>query len=285
MQVNEQQWTEVITPRTNLFDLKLKELWRYRDLILLFIKRDFASQYKQTVLGPVWHLIQPILTTAMFFVLFNRIAKIPTDNLPPAIFYMSGITIWNYFSACFTGTSSTFVSNAGIFGKVYFPRLVLPLSLVCSNIIRFGIQMLLLIAAMIFYYIKGDYTFNLGIHTLLMPVVLLIMGLFGLGTGIIISSLTTKYRDLTVLISFGVQLLMYLTPVAYSLSYVEKSSYRLLIKANPLTSLIETFRYSVLGRGTFDLPLFVYSCVCALLAMLIGMLLFNRVEKSFMDTV
>jgi len=285
MQVNEQQWTEVITPRAGFFDLKLRELWKYRDLIFLFVKRDFASQYKQTVLGPVWHLIQPILTTAMFFVLFNRIAKIPTDNLPPAIFYMSGITIWNYFSACFTGTSSTFVSNAGIFGKVYFPRLVLPLSLVCSNIIRFGIQMSLLIAVMIFYSITGAYTFNLGVHTLLMPVVLLIMGLFGLGTGIIISSLTTKYRDLTVLISFGVQLLMYVTPVAYSLSYVEKSSYRLLIKANPLTSLIETFRYSVLGTGTLDIALFVYSCACALFAILIGMLLFNRVEKSFMDTV
>jgi len=285
MQVNEQQWTEVITPRASFFDLKLRELWKYRDLIFLFVKRDFASQYKQTVLGPVWHLIQPILTTAMFFVLFNRIAKIPTDNLPPAIFYMSGITIWNYFSACFTGTSSTFVSNAGIFGKVYFPRLVLPLSLVCSNIIRFGIQMSLLIAVMIFYSITGAYTFNLGVHTLLMPVVLLIMGLFGLGTGIIISSLTTKYRDLTVLISFGVQLLMYVTPVAYSLSYVEKSSYRLLIKANPLTSLIETFRYSVLGTGTLDMSLFVYSCACALFAILIGMLLFNRVEKSFMDTV
>jgi len=285
MQVGEQQWTEVITPRANLFDLKLGELWRYRDLILLFIKRDFASQYKQTVLGPLWHLIQPLLTTAMFLVVFNRIAHIPTDHLPAVIFYMSGITIWNYFSACFTGTSSTFVSNAGIFGKVYFPRLVLPLSLVCSNIIRFGIQMLLLIAAMIFYSIKGQYTFNIGLHTLLIPVVLLAMGLFGLGAGIVISSLTTKYRDLTVLISFGVQLLMYVTPVAYPLSYVEKSSYRAFIKANPLTSLIETFRYSVLGTGTFDMPLFLYSCTCALVTTLIGLLLFNRVEKSFMDTV
>jgi len=283
--VEHNDWTEIITPKAQLFDLKLKELWRYRDLLVLFIKRDFAAQYKQTVLGPVWHFIQPILTTAMFVILFNRIARISTGELPPVLFYMSGITIWNYFSSCFIGTSNTFIANAGIFGKVYFPRLILPLSLVCSNIIRFGIQLLLLVIVIIFYYIKGVFAVSIGIHTLLLPLILLAMGLFGLGAGIIISSLTTKYRDLNVLISFGVQLLMYATPVAIPSSYIEKSSYKFLFYANPLTPLIEAFRYSILGAGHLNIPLFIYSCAFAVLVLLIGMFLFSKVEKSFMDTV
>jgi lipopolysaccharide transport system permease protein len=279
------EWTEVITPRNHLFNLHLKEVWRYRDLLFLFVKRDFAAQYRQTILGPLWYIIQPVFTTVLFLVVFNKIAKIPTDQLPPLLFYMSSITIWNYFAACLNSTSNTFVANAGIFGKVYFPRLVLPLSTVVSNVIKFGIQFCLLLAMILYYAFAGIYAIHAGWHNLLIPVIVIIMAAIGLGLGIIISSLTTKYRDLTILISFGVQLLMYITPVVYPLSFLEQSKYTNFIRWNPLSPLVEGFRYAVLGQGTFDVYFFGYSILFTLLALLCGVLLFNKVERSFMDTV
>lgn len=284
-QTNTDNWTEIISPKTNPFDLRLADVWRYKDLLLQLVKRDFYAQYRQTILGPLWHLIQPALTTFMFFVVFNKIANIPTGGLPASLFYMCSITIWNYFSSCFSSTSATFTTNASLFGKVYFPRLVMPLSSVVSNIIRFGIQLLLLIAFIIYHQAAGTYHFHFGFNNLLIPVIIIIMAGMGLGAGIIISSLTTKYRDFTVLIAFGVQLLMYITPVAYPLSYAQKSSYKNLIEFNPLTAPVEGFRYAVFGEGDFNLSLFIYSIVCMLVLLFAGVLMFNKVEKSFMDTV
>jgi lipopolysaccharide transport system permease protein len=282
-----EQWTEVISPKNNFLDFRLKELWRYRDLIFLFVKRDLIAQYKQTLLGPVWNVIQPILTTIMFLILFNKIANIKTDPLPPILFYMSSITIWNYFSACFTATSTTFVSNAGIFGKVYFPRLALPVSVVISNMARFAIQFCLVICVMIYYAFNARFAIQFGWHMLLIPFIALIMAAMGLGLGIIISSFTTKYRDFTILVSFGVQLLMYVTPVAYPLIYLAEKRPALynIIKWNPLSPLIEGFRYALFGTGIFSWADFLYSIVVALICLVTGILLFNKVERSFMDTV
>jgi len=282
---NASDWTEVISSKKKLFSLNLKEVFRYKDLIFLFVKRDFAAQYKQTVLGPLWHIIQPIFTTLIFLILFNRIAKIPTDNIPATLFYMSGITIWNYFSSCFTSTSATFITNANIFGKVYFPRLVLPLSVIISNIIRFSIQFSILIAVLIFYVLFRGYEFHVGLHLLWIPFIVVLMALIGLSTGIIISSFTTKYRDLHVLIGFGIQLFMYITPVAYSMNYLKNSKYISLIKLNPLSSLIEAFRYSLFGKGYFSAGDIIYSVCFTIVAFFIGVILFNRVERTFMDTV
>lgn len=278
-------WTEIISPKVHLFDLRLKEVWRYRDLLFLFVKRDFIAQYRQTILGPLWHIIQPIFTTLMFLLLFNKIARIPTGQLPPVIFYMSSITIWNFFTACLNSTSTTFTANSGIFGKVYFPRLVMPLSTALSAMVKFGIQFCLLSAVIFYYALTGQYTINIGWHIFLFPVIVIIMAAMGLGAGIIISSLTIKYRDLTVLISFSVQLLMYITPVVYPLSFLEKSSYKTFIEWNPLSALVEGFRYSLFGEGTFNIYLFGYSIIFTLCALLMGVLLFNKVERNFMDTV
>lgn len=281
----EKPWTEVISPKADLLDLKLNDVWRYRDLLLLFVKRDFAAQYKQTVLGPLWHILQPLFTTFIFFILFNNLAKIPTNGIPPILFYMCSLTIWNYFAACLSNTSNTFVANAGIFGKVYFPRLVLPLSVVISNLVKFTIQFALLIVLITYYSLSGQFSLHLGLHTLLLPVIAIIMASLGLGLGIIISSLTTKYRDFSVLIQFGVQLLMYLTPVAYPLSFVADSKYSLFVLFNPLSSLVEGFRYALLGTGTFDQQLFLYSITFTAVAVFTGIIIFNKVERSFMDTV
>ena len=282
---NERKWTEILSPRTRLFDLKFKEIWQYKDLLILFVKRDFKAQYRQTILGPLWHIIQPVFTTLIFLVIFNNLAKIPTDGIPALLFYMSSLTIWNYFATCLTSTSNTFVANAGIFGKVYFPRLVLPLSVVLSNIVKFAIQFGLLIILYVYYLATDQFHFNFGFHLLLIPFIVIVMALLGLGLGIIISSLTTKYRDLAVLIAFGVQLLMYITPVAYPLSYAMDSKYRLLMLYNPLSSLVEGFRYAVFGIGTLNSNLIIYSLVFALIAVFSGIIIFNKVERSFMDTV
>lgn len=281
----QEQWTETISPQSNLFDLKLQEVWRYRDLLVMFVRRDFVATYKQTILGPIWHLIQPLLTTIMFLIVFGRIANIPTDGIQPLLFYMSSITIWNYFSACLTGTSNTFVANAGIFGKVYFPRLVMPLSVILSNMVKFAIQFILLMAMMLYYAIT-EHNIYFSINWLWIPVLIVIMAGMGLGLGIIISSVTTKYRDFTVLIGFGVQLFMYATPVAYPLSYVmARSKHAWIIKANPLTAIVEGFRYALFGTGTFNWSLMGYSIVAMFIFLFFGLILFNRVEKSFMDTV
>lgn len=279
------QWDTIISPKTGLMQINLREIWQYRDLLWLFVKRDFTAQYKQTILGPLWHVIQPIFTTLMFALVFGKIASIPTDGIEPSIlFYMSGITIWNYFSACLTATSSTFVSNAGIFGKVYFPRLILPLSTVASNMVKFGIQFLLLLAFMIFYGIRNN-NFHFGAVWLLIPVLVVMMAALGLGLGIIISSLTTKYRDFTVLIGFAVQLLMYATPVAYPLSFLQSKSYAAWIQWNPLTPIVEAFRYALFGKGSFDAMQLCYSGGVIIVLLAIGIIVFSKVEKSFMDTV
>ena len=274
----------IIEPRGHLFDLKLKEVWHYRDLLLLFVKRDFVAQYKQTILGPLWHFIQPIFTTLVFLLVFGKIANISTDGIEPVLFYMSGITIWNYFSACLTATSNTFVANAGIFGKVYFPRLVIPLSTVLSNIVKFGIQFSLLLAVMIWFGIKNHH-FHFGASWLLIPVLVLMMAGLGLGLGIIISSLTTKYRDFTVLIGFAVQLLMYATPVAYPLSFLKGKSFATWIEWNPLTPIVEAFRFALFGTGTVNTTGLLYSGGMIAILLFLGMLVFSKVERTFMDTV
>ena len=267
-----------------MLDLNLKEVWKYRDLLLLFVKRDFVAQYKQTILGPLWHFIQPIFTTIMFLLVFGKIANIPTDGIPPVLFYMSGITMWNYFSSCLSSTSSTFVANAGIFGKVYFPRLVIPLSTVMSNLVKFGIQFLLLAAVFIFYAFRGM-PVHVGFSLLLIPVLVLMMAGMGLGLGIIISSLTTKYRDFTVLVGFAVQLLMYATPVAYPLSFLKNKSYASWIQWNPLSPIVETFRYALFQKGSFSAESLLYSTAFIIVVLFIGLLTFSKVERTFMDTV
>jgi lipopolysaccharide transport system permease protein len=280
-------WDLEIKPQAHLLDINLREVWKYRDLLWMFVKRDFTAQYKQTILGPLWHFIQPLFTTVVFLVVFTNIAKISTDGVPPVLFYMSGITIWNYFSSCLNATSSTFVANAGIFGKVYFPRLVIPLSTVMSNIVKFGIQFLLLLAALFWYKITStSFTLSQPLSTIvLIPVIILIMAGLGLGLGIIISSMTTKYRDLTVLIGFAVQLLMYATPVVYPLSTITSEKLRFWITLNPLTPLVEAFRYAMLGVGSFDVGSFGYSIGFMVVTLFIGLLIFSKVEKTFMDTV
>ncbi len=279
-----EHWDMIIEPKAHLLDLNLKEVWKYRDLLLLFVKRDFIAQYKQTILGPLWHVIQPLFTTIMFLLVFGKIANIPTDGIPPVLFYMSGITIWNYFSSCLSSTSNTFVANAGIFGKVYFPRLVIPLSSVLSNIVKFGIQFLLLVIMMIFYAYKGT-PVNAGISLLFIPVLVIMMAGLGLGLGIIISSLTTKYRDLTILIGFAVQLLIYATPIAYPLSFLKGKSYASWIRWNPLTPIVEAFRYALFGKGSFETSGLLYSGGIIIVILFIGLLIFSKVERTFMDTV
>ena len=279
-----EHWDQVIEPKGKLLDLNLAEVWRYRDLLWLFVKRDYTAQYKQTILGPLWHFIQPIFTTIVFFMVFGKIAKIPTDGIEPVLFYMSGISIWNYFSSCLTATSNTFVANAGIFGKVYFPRLVIPLSTVMSNMVKFGIQFLLLLAVMVWYGYKNN-SFHFGLSWLLIPLLVLMMAGLGLGLGIIISSLTTKYRDFTVLIGFAVQLLMYATPIAYPLSFLKGKSYAAWIAWNPLTPIVEAFRFALFGTGTVNTAGLMFSGGFIVIVLFFGMLIFSKVERSFMDTV
>lgn len=281
---SEKEWDMVIQPKARLLDLNLKEVWWYRDLLFLFVKRDFIAQYKQTILGPLWHLIQPIFTTVMFLLVFNKIARIPTDSVPPVLFYMGGITIWNYFASCLNSTSNTFVANAGIFGKVYFPRLVIPLSNVLSNMVKFGIQFLLLLAMMTFYSFKGV-SVHFGLTWTLIPLILLMMAGLGLGLGIIISSLTTKYRDLAVLIGFAVQLLMYATPIVYPLSFLKGNAYVSWIQWNPLTPIVELWRYALFGKGSFNTATLLYSAGVIVVILFIGLLIFRKVERTFMDTV
>jgi lipopolysaccharide transport system permease protein len=273
----------VIRSKAGWFDLHLADLWKYRDLTMLFVWRDFVAQYKQTVLGPLWHLIQPLFTTLLFTLMFGRVAKLSTDGVPPMLFYMAGITCWNYFAECLNRSSGTFIQNAGIFGKVYFPRLCAPVSVVISNIIKFGIQFALFLAILGFYIFRGA-----AIHPnslmLLTPVLLLIMAALGLGTGIIVSSLTINYRDLQVLFAFGVQLMMYATPVIIPLSKVP-IKYRWIMLANPMSSVVESFRFAFLGSGVFSPLQLLYSAAATVVIVSVGIVLFNHVERTFMDTV
>jgi lipopolysaccharide transport system permease protein len=283
-EIGDDHWDLIIEPKGALLDLKIKDVWHYRDLLWLFVRRDFVAQYKQTLLGPLWHFIQPFFTTVIFLLIFSKIAKIPTDGVPAALFYMSGITIWNYFASCLTNTSNTFIANAGIFGKVYFPRLVLPLSIVLSNMVRFGIQFGLLLCLAIWFHFHG-YPIHVGLQWLLIPFLVVVMAGIGLGLGITISSLTTKYRDFGVLLGFAIQLGMYVTPIAYPLSYLKNTGYSKLIELNPLTAIVELFRYAIVGKGTFTPYSIGYSLVFMIVVFIVGAILFNRVEKTFMDTV
>lgn len=281
---NEQtNWSMIIRPKRNLFDVNLKDVWAYRDLIALFVRRDFVAKYKQTILGPLWFIIQPLLTTIMFTVVFGNIAGISTDGLPKMLFYMSGITAWNYFAESFKATSNTFITNAAIFGKVYFPRLSLPISTIISGLIQFAVQFLFLIAFMIYFGLTGA-NFSPNIYVLIIPFLIILMAGLGLGLGIIISSLTTKYRDLTNLVGFGVQLFMYATPVIYPVSSLPEK-YQIYILANPITPIIETFRFSLLGSGEFNPLHLLYSFGFMVVTLTIGIVLFNKIEQSFMDTV
>jgi lipopolysaccharide transport system permease protein len=278
------QWTEVILPKTGFFDVNLSELWRYRDLIMLFVRRDFVSTYKQTILGPIWFFIQPLFTTLIFTLVFSQIAKLSTDGLPPVLFYLSGITLWTYFSDCFTKTSNTFVANASIFGKVYFPRLTSPVSIIISNLIKFGIQIGLFFCVYVYYLITHQISFEISWTIVFLPFLIILMALLGLGLGIIFSSLTTKYRDLSFLLQFAIQLLMYATPIIYPISSVG-GKVKTILMLNPITPVIETFRVLLFGHGEIDINGLIYCTAFTTITLFLGILVFNRVEKSFMDTV
>lgn len=276
-------WTTVIRPKGHWFDLRMRELWSYRDLVWLLIRRDFVAQYKQTILGPLWHVVQPLLTTVTFTIVFGRIARISTDSLPPFLFYLSGNVIWGYFSNSFTKTSNTFVANANIFGKVYFPRLAVPVSTLGSSLIGFGIQFSIFVGFLVWFIFRGA-PVDPNAWVLATPLLLLMMAGLGMGGGIILSSLTTRYRDLSNVVSFGVSLVMYMTPVVYPLSTVPER-YRLIVLANPLTPIVEAFRYAFLGVGTVTAAHLTYTAIFTTALMTCGILVFNRIERTFMDTV
>ena len=279
-----QGWDMIIEPQRSLLDLRLGELWHYRDLVLLFVRRDFVSVYKQTILGPLWFLIQPLLTTITFTVIFGNFAKLPTDSLPQFLFYMSGTVVWSYFSDCLTKTSNTFVNNSQLFGKVYFPRMAVPVSILISSLITFLIQFALFLVFVLYFFLSGASIHLNWMWVLLSPVLLFMMAGLGLGFGIIISSLTNKYRDLRFLVQFGVQLLMYATPVIYPISSIP-ARFQWVILANPMTSIVEAFRYAFLGAGDANLGHLAYSFGFMLVVVFIGTVIFNRVEQTFMDTV
>ena len=276
-------WDLTIEPQSSLFKLNLKDVWRYRDLLWLFVKRDFVSFYKQTILGPLWFFIQPLFTTITFTFIFGNLAGISTDGLPQPLFYMAGITAWAYFADCLTKTSTVFKDNANIFGKVYFPRLIMPLSIVASNLVRFMVQMFLFLIMIGYYAIQGA-NFNITWAIALFPFLVLLMALLGLGLGLIITALTTKYRDLAFLITFGVQLLMYATTVIYPLS-AAPLKYKYLIELNPMTGIIEAFRYGFLGQGELTWHSLGYSTLVTLVSLVFGVVIFNKTEKTFVDTI
>lgn len=277
------EYTTVIKPKNKLFEVDFKEIWRYRDLYSMFVKRDIITQYKQTILGPTWFFIQPALTTIMYMVVFGGIAGISTDGLPQPLFYLAGIVFWQYFSDCLNKTSSTFTANQAIFGKVYFPRMIVPLATVTSNLVRMGIQFLLFIAVYIYYLIIGvDVAPN--IYVLLLPLLILMLAGLALGFGIIVSSLTTKYRDLTILFTFFVSLWMYATPVIYPLSTMSENR-QWIMALNPVTGIMEAFKYGALGVGTFDWGMLAYSFGFMVVLLAVGIVVFNKVQRSFMDTV
>ena len=278
-----EHWDLEIKPQEGLFNLHLKDVWHYRDLLWLLVRRDFVSFYKQTILGPLWFFVQPLLTTLMFTLVFGKMGGFSTDGLPPVLFYMAGITAWNYFADCITKTSTVFKDNATVFGKVYFPRLIMPLSIVVSNLVRFGVQFLLFLLIMAYYAFKGTH-FHFTWAILLFPVVVVLMAALGLGAGMVISAMTTKYRDLAFLLTFGIQLLMYATTVIYPLS-AAPLKYRHLIAANPMTPLIEAFRFGFLGKGSFSPASFGYATIVTVALLGFGIIVFNKVEKDFVDTV
>ena len=272
-----------IRPKDNLLDLRLKDIWYYRDLLLLFVRRDFVATYKQTILGPMWFIIQPLLTTIVFTIIFGNIAKLSTDGIPPMLFYLAGVTAWNYFAECLRKTSDTFMANAGIFGKVYFPRIIVPISMTITNLITFGIQFVLFIGFLIYYMATGS-SVTPNWYMLTFPLLIVTMGIMGLGFGLFLTSMTTKYRDFKFLVAFGVQLLMYATPVIYPVSQIPEK-YHWIMLANPMTSIIEMFRFSYLGAGNISWIGLSYSVGFTIVLFLSGLIIFNKTEKNFMDTV
>jgi len=284
--LKETKWDIEITAQSNLFDLKLTDLWHYRDLLVLLVKRDFVSFYKQTILGPIWFFVQPIITILFYTLVFGNLAGIPVDGLPKPLFYLAGTIIWNYFAECLTKTSTVFRDNTALLGKVYFPRLIMPLSIVVSNLVKFSVQFLLFIMLYLFFAFKGTVIMP-NIISLLFPLLLVMIAALGLGFGMIVSAITTKYRDLAFVVSFGVPLLMYTTTVIFPLSVVviKYPAYSWLVKFNPVTAIIETFRYGFLGRGSFSWELIGYSLITTTFILLAGIIIFNKVEKNFVDTV
>lgn len=281
--ISKNSFTTTIRPKAGWFDVSIPELWNYRDLIALFVWRDFVSIYKQTILGPLWFLIQPVITTIVFTVIFGNIARLSTDGLPPFLFYLSGVIAWKYFADCLNNTSNTFVSNSHIFGKVYFPRLSVPVSVVISNLIAFAIQFMLFLVFLGYYWSQGA-VIHPQLSVLLLPVLIIQMAALGLGFGIIVSSMTTRYRDLTHLVGFGVQLWMYATPVVYPVSSLPEK-WRWLLVFNPMAPIIEGFRFSFLGSGAFNLHSWFISLISTIIVLFVGIIFFSRVEKTFMDTV
>lgn len=277
------EYTTVIKPKNKLFEVDFKEIWQYRDLLSMFVKRNIITQYKQTILGPAWFFVQPALTTVMYTVIFSGVAKLSTDGLPEAIFYLAGIVCWQYFSDCLNKTSSTFTDNQAMFGKVYFPRLIVPLATVTSNLVRMGIQLLLFVLVYLYFLWEGV-SLSPNIYILLLPLLILMLAGLALGFGIIISSLTTKYRDLTILFTFIVQLWMYATPVIYPLSTMSPQRQWIMV-LNPVTSILETFKFATMGVGTFQWNYLIYSFVFMIVVLAIGIVTFNKVQRSFMDTV
>jgi lipopolysaccharide transport system permease protein len=282
IETSNEHWDLHIKANDNLFDLHLKDVWNYRDLLWLLVRRDFVSFYKQTVLGPLWFFLQPVFTTAIYVYVFSNLAGISTNKSPGILFYMSGSIAWNYFSDCLTKTSTVFKDNANIFGKVYFPRLIMPLSIIFSNLVKFGVQFLLFLMVLAYYMFSGKAHPNLFV--LLFPVLMLLMAILGLGLGLIITALTTKYRDLAFVVTFGMQLFMYATPIIYPLSYAIAKHHDFVLY-NPMTGLIEAFRYGFLGTDQFYLGAFLYSSAASLVLFFVGLVVFNKVEKDFVDTV
>jgi len=284
--VPEEDWDITITPKSSLFDLRIKDTWHYRDLLLLLVRRDFVAFYKQTILGPIWFFLQPVITILIYNLVFNNLANIPTDSIPAPLFYLAGTIMWNYFSDCLTKTSTVFKDNAAMLGKVYFPRLIMPLSIVLSNLVRFAVQFTLFLILIFFYWTKG-FSIAPNSAAFLFPVLILLIAALGLGLGMVISAVTTKYRDLAFVVTFGVPLLMYTTTVIYPLSEAVKKypAYSWIIKYNPITPVIETLRYGFLGKGTFSWGLLGYSAGITTIILLLGIIIFNKVERTFVDTV
>lgn len=282
-QLPDNYWTEIIEPHGHLFDLKLMELWKYRDLIYLFVHRDFVAQYKQTILGPAWHVIQPLFTTIIFTIIFGKIAQLSTEGTPPFLFYMSGIVIWTYFATVLTATSNTFVSNAAIYGKVYFPRLAIPVANLVSRLISFTIQFFFFLCFLGYFMWQGS-DIHPNIWVLATPLLLIMMAGLGFGLGIIISAMTTRYRDLVVLVGFGVQLLMYASPIIYPLSALP-DKWQFWAGLNPVAPIVESFRYAYLGKGSIDLTMLGLSFLVVSGILFIGIIMFNKVERTFLDTV
>ncbi|MCB0399590.1 MAG: ABC transporter permease [Winogradskyella sp.] len=290
MKTAEERWLHTITSKKKLIDFNFNEIWRYRDLLFLFVKRDIITLYKQTILGPLWYVIQPLFTSLIFTLIFNNLAEIPTGKgIPNFLFNLAGITAWNYFKECLVGTSDTFKKNENIFGKVYFPRVIMPMSVVVSNLLKFGIQLLILLV-FCFYYLffsPSNFYITVGLNVVIFPLLVVLMALLGLGLGMIVSSMTTKYRDLTFLVQFGVQILMYGSAVMYPMSYFKSKlpNYYWIIEWNPIAIVVESFRVILFGNSNLDLKALIYAGFVSIIVFLFGLIIFNKTEKSFIDTI